>query len=271
MSEQLTLNTICLTGVASTITDIMGIAAPKFAAKSINEISQLADKYFHGEKADRVLIYNPDAIALWLFQKYTSFFDGIFRHTQIGLPILSVMPSVTPVCFASMYTGAMPEVHGIKTYEKPVVRTDTLFDALIRAGKKPAIVSTANDSISQIFLERTMNYFIFDTPDECNQKALELIEQDEYDLIVVYNGNYDAAMHCFSPEGAESLEVLKQNISMFDTIAIATRKAWEKHNTLISFLTDHGCHEIDGKLGSHGLDMPEDMNIIHFYGFQPKL
>ena len=29
---------------------------------------------------------------------------------------------------------------------------------------------------------------------------------------------------------------------------------------------DHGCHEIDGGCGSHGLDMPEDLNIHHFYG-----
>lgn len=222
--KQLTLNSICLTGVASTITDLFGIDAPKCASKSINEISQLADKYFHGEKTDRVLIYNPDAIALWLFQKYTAFFGEIFKHTQIGLPILSVMPSVTPVCFASMYTGAMPKIHGIRTYEKPVVRTDTLFDALIRAGKKPAIISTANDSISLIFLERAMDYYIYDTPEECNQKALELIEQDEYDFIVVYNGNYDAAMHRFSPEGTESLEALKQNVTTFDTLATAAEK-----------------------------------------------
>ena len=26
---------------------------------------------------------------------------------------------------------------------------------------------------------------------------------------------------------------------------------------------DHGCHEIDGGCGSHGLDMPED--ILQFY------
>ena len=33
-------------------------------------------------------------------------------------------------------------------------------------------------------------------------------------------------------------------------------------------MTDHGCHEIDGECGSHGLDMEEDMNVIHFYGIK---
>ena len=44
------------------------------------------------------------------------------------------------------------------------------------------------------------------------------------------------------------------------------RENWKTHKTLIGFAPDHGCHEIDGGCGSHGLYMPEDMNIVHFYG-----
>ena len=33
---------------------------------------------------------------------------------------------------------------------------------------------------------------------------------------------------------------------------------------------DHGCHEIYGDLGSHGLDMDEDLNIVHLYKIYPK-
>jgi hypothetical protein len=33
---------------------------------------------------------------------------------------------------------------------------------------------------------------------------------------------------------------------------------------------DHGCHEIDGGHGSHGLDMPEDINIVHLYKGYPR-
>jgi len=92
--------------------------------------------------------------------------------------MLSVMPSVTPVCFASMYTGAMPNVHGIQAYEKPVLSTDTVFDAFIRADLKPAIVSTANDSISCIFLERDMDYFIFDVSTANDSISCIFLERD---------------------------------------------------------------------------------------------
>jgi len=177
------------------------------------------------------------------------------------------MPSVTPVCFASMYTGAMPKVHGIQAYEKPVLRIDTVFDAFIRAGMKPAIVSTANDSISCIFLDREMDYYIYDTHEDCNKKVMELIAEDEYNLIVLYNGNYDTVMHRTGPESNEALSELRSNIETYSTLIKQVESHWKNHRTMIGFCPDHGCHEIDGTLGSHGLDMAEDMNIIHFYRF----
>ena len=260
-------NSLPITGIARTITDLFDIEPPKRSGPSVGIINNYARKIFANEKANRIFVYNPDAIAFWLFQKYTVLFESMFLQSNIQVPMLSVMPSVTPVCFASMYTGAMPEVHGIQTYEKPVLKTDTVFDALIRAGKKPAIVSTANDSISRIFLERNMDYFIYDNPADCNKKAMELIAKDVYDLIVLYNGNFDTVMHRAGTESDESLNELKNCIETYCMLTEQIKKHWKSHRTMIGFCPDHGCHEIDGNLGSHGLDMPEDMNIIHFFRF----
>jgi hypothetical protein len=162
---------------------------------------------------------------------------------------------------------APPEIHGIIDYVKPVLKADTVFDAYIRAGKKPAIVSTAGDSISCIFLERDMDYYICETYPECNKKAMELIEEDNHDLIVLYNGNYDTEMHRSGPESEKALTELKNNIGTYSALVKHIEKHWGSHRTMIGFCPDHGCHEIDGKLGSHGLDMAEDMNVIHFYKF----
>lgn len=252
---------LSLTGVAASLSAALGIAPPKSAAPSLSALCDLVC-----DKVDRILMYNPDAIALWLFEKYTPFFLPVLRHTQLMLPLQTVMPSVTPVCFATMYTGALPEIHGIQKYEKPVVQTDTVFDALLRAGKNPCIVSTGKDSMSLIFRERDMDYFILDSPDEANAKAAELIAKDQYDLIAVYNGNFDSTMHKFGPESEASLLALQHNTAAFETLAQHVRTHWQNHRTLIGFAPDHGCHEIDGECGSHGLYMPEDMNIVHFYG-----
>ena len=260
-------NSLRLTKTAATIAKILGVTPSETFDSSCDIMLEKAKIAFEGKNADRVFIYNPDAIALWLFQKYTSLFKDAVLRTDIQIPVLSVMPSVTPVCFASMYTGVMPENHGIKKYEKPVLETQTIFDLLISAGKKCAIVSTDGDSISKIFLEREMDYYIYETHEECNKKALELIKEDIYDFIVLYNGNYDATMHRFGPESNESIDALKENIETFSKIYDAIRDNWKGHRTMLGFCPDHGCHEIDGKLGSHGLDMEEDMNIIHMFSF----
>ena len=260
-------NSICLTTVESTVAEIMGVEK----SKNPNPLLlSLKEKKLQGRCADRAVLYNPDAVALWLYQKYTELFTDAVLSSDIAMPILSVMPSVTPVCFASMYSGVMPDIHGIKKYVKPVLTVNTIFDTFIKAGKKCAIVSTANDSISCIFLEREMDYFIYDTPDEVNAKALELIGKDVYDLIVIYNGNYDGTMHKYGPESEESISALKHNLAFYKELVDKIKAEWKNHDVLYGFLPDHGCHEIDGGCGSHGLDMEEDMNIIHFYGIKER-
>lgn len=262
-------NSICITSVAPTILNNVGIAPEGMEAEN-PVLNALVKEKLSGRKPDRVVMYNPDAVGLWLLSKYTHLFTDAFLCSDVALPMLSVMPSVTPVCFASMYTGVMPDVHGIKAYRKPVLTQNTIFDEYIKHGKKCAIVSTEGDSISKIFLERDMDYFIYDTVEEVNDKTFELIEKDEYDLVVIYNGDYDGTMHSKGPEGEESIDALKRNIATYKAIVEKIKACWKNHDVLYGFAPDHGCHEIDGGCGAHGLDMEEDMNIIHFYGVKAK-
>lgn len=254
-----------ITSVAPTVLKLAGIDAPENTDTYDSEITGLSP-----ENITRAVIYNPDAVGLWLYEKYPEIFAPAKAVSDLALPRTSVMPSVTPVCFASMYSGVMPEIHGIQKYEKPVLKVDTLFDWYIRAGKKCAIVSTAGDSISKIFLERDMDYFIYPTVRQVNARALKIVKENSYDLVVIYNGNYDGTMHAKGPEAKKSLKVLRQNVAFYEKLVKHIEKCIPDENVFYGFCPDHGCHLIDGDRGSHGLDMPEDMNVIHFYGFSEK-
>ena len=260
MINETSLDTLC-----AALAYAMGVDVPAEAAPACSALTEFIDKMRVGKKADRVIMYNPDAIAQWVYEKYNGMFEEILADTDISVPFATVMPSVTPVCFGTMYTGAKPEVHGIQSYVKPVITIDTIFDALIRCGKKPAIVSTAGDSLSKIYLEREMDYFFYDTVDEVNKKAEELIAGGEYDFIVIYNGNYDSTMHKFGPESEEALAELRGNIKAYKDLLTLAKRSNEGKNILMGFAMDHGCHEIDGGCGSHGLAMEEDLNIVHLY------
>ncbi|MBQ8696232.1 MAG: hypothetical protein IJ519_00785 [Clostridia bacterium] len=260
MINNTSLDTLC-----AALAYAMGIEAPCESAPACSALTEFLDKKLGGKKVDRIIMYNPDAIAQWVYEKYNDMFGCILADTDIAVPFATVMPSVTPVCFGTMYTGAQPEVHGIQAYVKPVITIDTIFDALIRSGKKPAIVSTAGDSLSKIYLEREMDYFFYDTVDEVNRKAEELIAGGEYDFIVIYNGNYDSTMHKFGPESEEALAELRANIEAYRVLLSQAQRSDEGKNILMGFAMDHGCHEIDGGCGSHGLAMEEDLNIVHLY------
>ena len=71
-------------------------------------------------------------------------------------------------------------------------------------------------------------------------------------------------------EGLLALSELRSNAHAFAQLSTLVQRHWGKHNTLVGFAMDHGCHEIDGNNGSHGLDMDEDLNIVHVYKGYPR-
>lgn len=264
MSSRVSLDTVC-----AALAYAMGIEAPENAASPSEALCHYIDSALVGRRAARVFMYNPDAIAEWIYHKHAELFSCLVSEDMLELPLATVMPSVTPVCFGTMYTGAQPSVHGIRSYTKPVIAIDTLFDAMIRAGKRPAIISTSGDSMSKIYLDRDMDYFFYDTIDEVNAKAAELIAADGHDFIAVYNGNYDSAMHKTGTESEQAIEALRANVKAFCDFRTLIDDAWGAHDALIGFAMDHGCHDIDGGCGSHGLDMDEDIDIVHLYLARP--
>lgn len=259
-----------ITSVAASLARLMGFSPPHGAGEPNLALERYARAALGGRPVQRALLYHPDGIAHYLFARHTDAFLPVLEAAPLALPVQSVYPPVTPVCFASMYTGLPPEGHGICSYAKPILRVDTLFDAALRAGVRPAIVSTSGSTLSKIFLDRPMDYYILDSVDEVNARAEQLLREDEHDLLLVYNGNYDAAMHRYAPESPEALRALRANADAFAQLASIARRHWSGYDSLLAFAPDHGCHEIEGGLGTHGLDAETDMLLPHFYGAWPR-
>jgi len=105
------------------------------------------------------------------------------------------------------------------------------------------------------------------------RKASELIAKDRHDFIVVYNEDYDSTMHREGTEAKGALQALRFQVEGFEALANGIKKHWTRHNTLLTFSTDHGVHDarlFRLTLGDHGKQMPEDINIVHFLGVIPR-
>jgi hypothetical protein len=227
-------------------------------------ISALEEKNFPLEKC---LIVAPDAIGAHLWRTHESELRKILPLAPLHVPLQAVFPSVTPVCFASIFTGAQPDVHGIDSYKRPVLECDTLFDALVRADKKIAIVSVENSSIDLIFRNRDITYFSEEDDQAVAERTLEVIKGDAYDVIVAYQADYDDSLHKTEPFSPSCIQALGRHIQDFRKMAAAANLHWKDKGHVVAFTPDHGAH-IDpstGK-GDHGLDIPEDMDIFHCYG-----
>lgn len=260
-------HSISMTQFAASIACAAGVEKPDQAEEASKVVHEVVNSYF--EYADRILIYNPDAIGMWLFQKYTEDFIPVIKNIQLSIPVKTVMPSVTPVCFGTMYTGTVPEIHGIMKYEKRKIATDSLFDAFERAGKKVAIVAVEQSSMAIIFQGRNIDYYILPDDKSVSDKAIELIREDKYNLIVVYNQEYDDMMHATGVESDESIQAMHHHISTFDALAGTVKAEWGAHNSMIVWATDHGIHQMENGHGNHGEDIEEDMNVMHFIGLYP--
>ena len=259
-----------LTSLCATLCDFAGVTPPGYAAPASAELKQKLVNQSGLEKVDRILMYNPDAVADYIYDRYYDKFAPLEKTAPVRQRFITVYPPKTPVCFASMYTGATPDKHGITKYEKPVVKIESIFDAFIKAGKKPCIVSVKNQSMDKIFRGRDMAYFSETYDDAVVARALELMEKDEYDLLCVYNQRYDDAMHRSHPNSKRSQYALDCYAAAFKQLSEKVDTCWQKHDTLIGFAPDHGVHRMIIGLGNHGSNIPKDMNISHLYGIIPK-
>ena len=151
-----------------------------------------AQRLFDGEgKNEKTFIYCPDAVGEIHRQHYPDLLARVEKIAGIRLLSSGVMPSVTPVCFGTIFSGASPEVHGIRQYAKPVLEVETLFDSAVKAGKKVAIVAVNACSIDMIFRKRKVDYYSLCTDARCREITEKIMRSDDYDMIISYSTDYD--------------------------------------------------------------------------------
>ena len=213
----------------------------------------------------RGLIFCPDAVGEVHRQKYPEKLARVEKLAGFRIPSASVMPSVTPVCYGTIFSGASPEVHGIRKYDKPVLTVPTLFDVFAEAGKEVAIVAVNGCSIDTIFRRRNVDYYSFRTDAQSFEMTKKLIVESKYDLIISYYTSYDHLSHKNGPYSPVSEDALETAVRYFEDLTAQTDQAWQKYDRVIAWVPDHGNHVVDEHSGTHGTNTPEDMVVNHFY------
>jgi hypothetical protein len=168
-----------------------------------------------------------------------------------------------------MFTGAQPRVHGLQKKGKPVLTCDTIFDALIRAEKRVAIVSVKEQSMDLIFRQREIQYFSELDDQAVTHRTIDIIQSNNFDFIVAYRCEYDDILHEKTPDCPEAIQALSNDIAAFTQLADTMDVFWQRNNRAIVFAPDHGAHidPASGK-GTHGDNIPQDMHVQHYFGIK---
>jgi len=261
-----------LRSVTPTVCTLFGVVPPDTCEVNADSIVlKIAQSSFFDLPAERCLIYNPDAVGVSFFQRFPEKLRMFEKITPLRIETRSIFPPKTPICFASMYTGASPENHGIRKYERPVIKTDTLFDALLRVRKRVAIVAVKDSSLDIIFREREIDYFTEKYDSEVIDRAVNLLYDDRYDLLVVYNQEYDDMLHRTQPFSTECQQACDRYGERLERLAKAAKVGWKDKRHALLVAPDHGGHiDVETGRGDHGQDIPEDMNVYHFWGFDAR-
>ena len=267
MPERQLLKQNAIASVTPTLAALMGVEPPGLSsAAPVEELLGEAGRK-DIDLIERCLVYCPDAVGTAAIEENPSLFGPLRVAAPVGVQLRSVFPPKTPVCFASMFTGAPPEVHGVQRYEQRVLECDTLFDALLRGGKRIAIATVKGSSMEVLFNGRGIDIYAEVDDQQVTARAVGLIEDDRHDLVIVYHQEYDDILHKMGLKSAEALSAIKRHVKAFKHLVEACHSGWSRYARMMLFAPDHGAHvhEATGT-GDHGEDIPEDMEVTFFAG-----
>ncbi len=263
----------CTGNFTPTLCALSGVKPPLQAGCGPAEkVMALAAEKLKKGKIDKMLLFCPDAIGEVHRNHCPEIFAPLDACTDLRLRGTTVMLSVTPACFATIFSGASPIIHGIRSYALPVVTVETIFDVLAEAGKNVALVVRDEESLDRIFRKRDIDYYGLRTDEDIERTTIRLVKEDYYDVIVSYMSDFDHYGHHTDVFSPECIRELNTAVRRFRDYAELLDSCWAKYNRILTFTPDHGQHRVCDKNGWHGThrdDVPEDMVINHFFRIRP--
>jgi predicted AlkP superfamily pyrophosphatase or phosphodiesterase len=247
-----------ITAIAPTGSAILGLLAPAAAgAPALQEI--VVDL----SACARVAALVPDALGEFPFQMWRHempFLDSL--HRRRSLILRSIMPSITPVNFTAMVTGAAADVHGIQTRDDDI-RCESLFDVVRRAGGRSAGIGQ-NGYTGAELLGRHADICgrgrVTMKDDAVERLIVEIVDRDCPEFLIAQLGTTDDRLHEFGPSSPDVVPIFRETDRRLQRLC--AHLLMEGYGIII--LADHGQHDVDdpqppGYLrGMHGSDSDKD-------------
>jgi predicted AlkP superfamily pyrophosphatase or phosphodiesterase len=239
--------------VAPTISAILNVPVPAQSAGA-----PIAEIVHDLSGAARLALIAPDALGLFAWNLWKAEMPYLSSlHEQCSLVLRSVLPSITPVNFGAMVTGAGLEIHGSQTF-KHNFTCETLFDTIRKAGGNSAGVGLDGYTGSALlgrFADIWGNAGAGDDAD-VERTVLEIAVRERPTFIISQLGVVDDVFHRYGPSSPLVVPML-QDLDARLKRMVGQLKAL---GYVILILSDHGQHDVNEPelKGTHGTDSDID-------------
>lgn len=242
--------------VAPTVSEVLELPAPAQATGS--PIRKMADDL---SPCDKATILAPDALGDFAWQMWQHEMPYLKSlHAKRSIVLRSVMPSVTPVNFATMVTGTDLDGHGVSSKNRDFA-CGTLFDVVRRSGGTSAGVGITGYTGCDLLARFADIHGDAGegTDDDVADKVIEIAEAHRPQFIIAQLGRVDDVFHKYGPSSPSVVPMLQETDRRLRRLA--ARLCALRYGVII--LADHGQHDLDDrpdteKKGGHGTEMDKD-------------
>ena len=250
--------------IAPTICDVLGVRHPKSAERL--GLSKVTNSL---KPTDRLAVIVIDALGISTWNKARSNTPTLNLLEDINSTVIrSVMKSITPVNFATMLTGASPEVHRITDRTMPL-KVETIFDVLREKGMTSSTAARSLSSLGILISPHADHPRIAESnlDKDVTANAISSI-LDGDNLLWVQLLDVDDAGHKYGPYSKESVEAVQRADSNLRKILESASS--EDYSVIV--LADHGQHtDQDTGRGTHGTNIGEDLEVPLFWATSSQI
>ena len=261
-----------IASVTPTLCALCGVRAPfDGEAPPLQAVLALARETLGGEPVRRCLVFAPDALGDQFAAARPDLVAAVAAIAPLAVPLRSIDPPWTPVCFASMFTGAPPRATASgNTRSRCSPSTPSSTRSFARGAAWPSS-RCADSSMDLIFRGRALDYFTEKYDPWVTEKALSLVAADRDDLVMLPPGVRRRHARA-RPRPSRGARGARNHVEAFADLAAAVEGAWARHPRALVFAPDHGAHpDPSTGGGTHGPPTPADMDLAHCWAVRPGL
>jgi len=241
--------------IAPTVSAILRLPAPR-QARGVPIPEIVADL----AGSPRLALLAPDALGAFAWNLWKGEMPYLSSlHLRKSITLRAVMPSITPVNFATMVTGTDLEGHGVHTFEHDFA-CETLFDLVRGAGGKSTGIGLDGYTGSKL-LGRSADIWGnagSGSDDAIAEQVVGIAEQHGPEFLIAQFGRVDDVFHQYGPSSPSVVPMLRATDARLREVV----RRLKPLGYGILILSDHGQHDVtdhpSGFKGLHGTDSPED-------------